>query len=722
MYKKKFSLKKKIIIPLIILIIVQNLIFLLTTVVTGVFDKLDSESYRILNERVRARSDELNKLINKITINTQSTSKNLGLQIQELYKDYNIIDKNIVQEITDKIIMAGTNHIIDLTTKGNITGAFFILNNSNIDNIYDGVYIRDLSSEVTLDNNSDLLIEVGSKELSNKLNITLDVQWNSKYNFSEEYNKANEYFDDSFYKKPYYAALKYKSTENLGYWAKPFKLNSEDDMIITYSAPIIIDGGKPIGVLGIELSEEFISKLISAKELLYSDGFYVIGEIEDGILNTDWFISNGIAAKHVLSKDKNEIRFKTTNNNNNEKMIATVWNLDIYNRNTVYKANNLALAGVVPETALQNSSNNLRYTLFISTSMTLVIGIIIIILVSNHITKPIEKLANEVKQFDPDNQIFFSRTNILEMDYLIDALENLNEGIINSSARMSKIIKAIGLPIGCFEVNWEKDRVFLTDSLFDILEIEKDFPDQKFISLDKWYDITEIFLENIVFDLPNCYKWQGSNSSIRWLSMKFINEDEKSVGIIIDISEDILRKQRLEYERDHDTLTQLLNRKALTEKAQEIILKKPNKIGLLIFADLDHLKYINDTYGHSYGDKYIKLAANMFNEFSLFNGIIARISGDEFVIYLHGYDSREELLNIVNNVLNLTSNADISLPNNVSQKISASKGMAWYPKDSESIIELIKYADFAMYEVKKSVRGGLKEFDINLYNKEKNIN
>lgn len=719
MYKKNISLRKKIIIPLIILIISQNLIFLLTTIVTGVFDKLDSESYKVLDERARNRSDELNKIINKITTNTHSTSENLALQIQELYKNYSAVDNNI-KIITDEIIMAGTEQIIDLTNKENITGVFFILNNFNAGNTYEGVYIRDLSPELTLANNSDLLIEVGPKELSSKLNITLDVQWNSKYNFSKEYNKTNKYFDNSFYIKPYNSALRYKNKniEDFGYWSKPFKLNSDDNNIITYSVPILINGGRPIGVLGIELSEEFISKSISPRELLYSDSFYVLGEIENGILNTDWFISNGVTAKQVLSKNKEKIEFENINNNN-EKMVASIWNVNIYSRDSVHKTNKLALAGVVPEKALQNSSNNLKNTLFISTTMTLVIGIIIIILVSYYITKPIEKLAEQVKQLDPDNQIFFNRTNILEMDYLIDALENLNEGIINSSARMSKIIKAIGLPIGCFEVDWEKDKVFLTDGLFDILEIEKTFLDQKFISLDKWHDITENFLENIVSDLPNCYKWQSNKNYVRWLSMKFINENEKSIGIIIDISEDILRKQQLEYERDHDTLTQLLNRKAFTEKAQEILLNNPNKIGVLLFADLDNLKYINDTYGHSYGDKYIKLAANMFNEFMSFNGIVGRISGDEFVIYLHGYDTKDEALNIINTVLNFTSKVAINLPNNISQKISSSKGIAWYPKDNQSIIELMKYADFAMYEVKKSAKDGLKEFDINSYNKDK---
>lgn len=222
MNKKTISLRNKIAIPLVILIILQNVIFLSGIWITQVFEKLDNEAYRVLHDQVQSRSEQLSKSLSEFTLYIENFANNLTPKLNGL--DYKC---NIVEEIS--------GDIIDLVQTDSITGVFFIDSNSNDNGLHDGLYIRDLSPRVIPKNNSDLLVERGSKKLCNKLNIALDTQWSPKFNFSNEYKQKNIYFDDSFYFKPYTAAMKHpnESIFNLGYWSKPFKLSSNDEDFIT---------------------------------------------------------------------------------------------------------------------------------------------------------------------------------------------------------------------------------------------------------------------------------------------------------------------------------------------------------------------------------------------------------------------------------------------------------------------------------------------------------
>ena len=76
-----------------------------------------------------------------------------------------------------------------------------------------------------------------------------------------------------------------------------------------------------------------------------------------------------------------------------------------------------------------------------------------------------------------------------------------------------------------------------------------------------------------------------------------------------DVTQEILEKQKIEYDRDYDLLTDILNRRAFYNIVSEKIENGDLKIGAFIMWDLDNLKYVNDTYGHDYGDEYIRIAS-----------------------------------------------------------------------------------------------------------------
>ena len=154
---------------------------------------------------------------------------------------------------------------------------------------------------------------------------------------------------------------------------------------------------------------------------------------------------------------------------------------------------------------------------------------------------------------------------------------------------------------------------------------------------------------------------------------------------------------RREIEITTDELTGLLNRKGLLKQFDII---DDNDKFYLIYVDIDDFKLINDNLGHKCGDRVIVIIANRLREVVGKKTIISRISGDEFVVLLPAENDIEKT---AQNILNAISEKIMVNSENNSAEcyITASIGIASFPKDSSDFSALMKYSDIAMYEAKK---------------------
>lgn len=153
-----------------------------------------------------------------------------------------------------------------------------------------------------------------------------------------------------------------------------------------------------------------------------------------------------------------------------------------------------------------------------------------------------------------------------------------------------------------------------------------------------------------------------------------------------------------------DALSGLANRHALHEYLEQRIADAKRHDGefAFLFLDLDHFKDVNDELGHDIGDELLKNVASVIHGVLRFNDFVARVGGDEFVIVLHQYDSMSELTAIIKRIqnrLNMTWTIQTHPIN-----ITSSVGIAFYPKDGNDFISLMKNADIAMYEAKHKGR------------------
>lgn len=183
------------------------------------------------------------------------------------------------------------------------------------------------------------------------------------------------------------------------------------------------------------------------------------------------------------------------------------------------------------------------------------------------------------------------------------------------------------------------------------------------------------------------------------------------IGIVIASILLFLNFFKLIEESDIDPLTGLLNRNRYKEKIKKLVSESPEKYGAMIYCDIDSLKFINDCYGHINGDKYLQAASDVLRVFEEYPSVLARPSGDEFVVYVHGFDSVEAAKNTIDEKLRKAKDTYFLTSLHVEEKIRFSTGIAMYPDDSTNVDELLVFSDYALFKMKKSSKGEVGYYD-----------
>lgn len=162
-------------------------------------------------------------------------------------------------------------------------------------------------------------------------------------------------------------------------------------------------------------------------------------------------------------------------------------------------------------------------------------------------------------------------------------------------------------------------------------------------------------------------------------------------------------EQHVRHLATHDVLTGLPNRRLILEYLDHAIQRgmRHKKGVALLFLDLNDFKPINDKHGHEAGDMVLKLTAQRLSGLVRASDRVARLGGDEFVVLLDEINDKEDVCGIVGKI-----NAEISRPillkGHGEVAISTSIGVAIYPRDGEDMEALLRNADTAMYEAKRS--------------------
>jgi diguanylate cyclase (GGDEF)-like protein len=176
-------------------------------------------------------------------------------------------------------------------------------------------------------------------------------------------------------------------------------------------------------------------------------------------------------------------------------------------------------------------------------------------------------------------------------------------------------------------------------------------------------------------------------------------------------------QKRLRYLSTHDELTDLLNRRSFTEEFEDALhrVEKRERTLAVIFLDLDEFKQINDTLGHIIGDFLLIAVSKRLEQVLPKRGVLARVGGDEFNIFIENYRDVAEIADFAQKLLDLFKKPFLIGDNEISS--STSIGIALFPKDGKDTITLTKNSDLAMYMAKDGGRNSYQFYSKELSDK-----
>ncbi|MFZ6871398.1 sensor domain-containing protein [Undibacterium sp. Di27W] len=234
-------------------------------------------------------------------------------------------------------------------------------------------------------------------------------------------------------------------------------------------------------------------------------------------------------------------------------------------------------------------------------------------------------------------------------------------------------------------------------------------------------------VENLLKELDNLGFWEGElwnrrkngHAYLCMISLVKVQDEFGAalnyIGFFKDRTETHTAKQRIEELAFLDVLTGLPNRLLLEERIRQAITfsSRNNSSFALLFLDLDHFKQINDSLGHPFGDRVLQQVTERLKKCIRQVDTAARLGGDEFVLLLH--EANAEGAEICARRVLEELSAPFSL-DGMHFTVTASIGIALYPEDGNSMADLIKNADSAMYHVKERGRS-----DFRFYQRQMNI-
>lgn len=176
------------------------------------------------------------------------------------------------------------------------------------------------------------------------------------------------------------------------------------------------------------------------------------------------------------------------------------------------------------------------------------------------------------------------------------------------------------------------------------------------------------------------------------------------VSTFRDVTERIQSEQRMRHLAHYDALTELPNRTLFIERLEHALVRarRESRALALLFVDLDYFKAVNDSLGHAAGDNLLRTLAGRMKDVMRQSDSLARLSGDEFALFIEGVDEQTNIDGVLRKLLDA-----LLTPATIAGRlvtIGASIGVAIFPRDGDNAETLLRAADTAMYRAKAKGR------------------
>ncbi len=758
--KRKHRISTIVAICFLSILIAQFLIIVMNFMLFRTDDKLNKNSYSFYLQK----ADTISKDIERAMVDLWSNERHLESISRAMRVKY---FAHLAEQTEPAFDSDLAEMLINTLHAMKVSGAFAVFNSVDPShNIRQVLHFKDTNHNTLYSKKSELIMATGDAAIAHQLGTPLSSDWSPFIHSTH----------DSIYMKAMSLAEQQARSNNFqGFWLSPACTEPLEERSIYYIQPLVHPKTHEVyGIIGTEVNLFMINDLFHYSTISESGAgeLLLVSSIYDKEGHSQWDV---ITAKGpLLQRYVSDYSFVAQKKYNPyyDTNYSVKDNLYIYEINL---PNGKQLVGIQRQVRLATADlekysklwyliavidrddieahaksliSSLTQLLFIS----LLMGLFVIVIVTRLITHPFHSLTKSIEKLFNDSSLensieHIEPLNIVEIDELTDTIEKLSVQLIRNSRKFRKIFETADVPFVAIETNFNDKAVYKLGKISKILpgcieneqeevvlDIEyyqnwvRDFLDhceriesnynpltrtQSEIIKKVWKDKT-YYLKTITKSVDN-YDLNVDNLTT------YASQEQNPVilQILMDRTDEVEEQLKIKQERDLDPLTGLLNHFSFEETVSGY-LKANSQLNLkaaMVMWDLDNLKYVNDTYGHDHGDKYLQLAGDMLRELQDEGAIVARVSGDEFFAFIPYTTNPLDVRAKVSRIHSKLFDSVHEITETTKIRMRATAGITWYPEDASDYKELRKFADFAMYTAKHTRKGSICEFNRTLFEK-----
>lgn len=284
----------------------------------------------------------------------------------------------------------------------------------------------------------------------------------------------------------------------------------------------------------------------------------------------------------------------------------------------------------------------------------------------------------------------------VEFSELSSYINMMKNSLLDYNEKMSYVLSKTNMYIGVYEYNEYMKRVRFTEYVPRILMLGSTECERLSSDYKAFKTFINKLRRNSVAEEPGTFEIGG-----RYVKIEESNDGGGIFGVVIDVTDEVVRRKQIENERDIDLLTGLYNRRGMDVRIPEIMqAQKEGEHSALVMVDADNLKIINDTYGHEMGDVYLKEIARLISGLDARHCVAARLGGDEFVLFLYQYRDKKNLIDTIGRLNGIQESNRVNLADGCSVPVRFSFGYSLVEKGMD-YQTILKEADERMYENKR---------------------
>ena len=663
--KKKKSLWNIFLIPILIIVFVQGAVPFLTLIFSGIRSNMENaviglDSHTVENRKVVLENDMIEQWSS-----VYKESDSLSSALTKVLSDHQMDMQGFMGlgKVQEEYLETVFYDMVEVLQYNSTSGIFLVLGNdgdTDSEGEYKGFWVRDSDPQTKTASRTDLLMERGSKVLSQNMSISLDTSWHTDFHFQ---GNGKRDADDFFY-QPYITAENYvdsrTSMKNLGYWSKPFILEDfykDNHKMITYSAPLVYD--KTVyGVLGIEVGVNDLTQFFQVKDL-DSDlnaGFALV--VDHGNGNYEGIAGEG-ALYDAVSRDGSDFVLEEPVQENlrlvqgaaigKQQIYGLVSNLELYSRNVPYEDTQWALCGFVTEDSVYGLISDVYERILGAILGSALMAVILVYFLVQYATEPVYHLVESVRG-GVKGIHGFQESGIQELDELHKVIENLTDTQMQTENQLLEEKERYRIAVEssqdafftykCKEKLLEIVNSKGNDGVWDCGKHPEFLDNDSIHPADKAKLVNAVKSSDGVLDVD--FRLQHANGEFQWVnlsgSITFDENKERSrvVGCIHNVHQHKLLEQAQKRKQIYDSITSFYRLGSGLEVVETLCRDDPE--GVLVLLEIQQFSKIDERYGLIFGDiileQFAGLLAKRFQEDGLNGGIYIRAGADQMLVWL----------------------------------------------------------------------------------------